>query len=791
MGGGHVGRCDAAAEQSLFHVKQTPPHTRDPSPSVSRETTDGVRPLPIPVDPWKRFTVSRDTARSSNPVHPPASSCTPVSRETFLPTQPRALTIVTALLVLAAACASSAPPDSGPATPTQPASETHRTPHLPTTAELLAATDRRRPPEPLWTAHQTPEQLATLTANRIAPYRDPNATLFALLTHPATTTRTAAARALARRPQAPEHEPRLLAALAAEPEPRTRRQLMLALGPAAGRASLPALYTALGDPSPPTRAAACKSLQKPAQGRPLSIDLTRVAPLLADSHHQVRRECTHVFNAQPLPADPAALASLATDLTLRSRDDSSVVRLAALRALARYPLAPGASFVSSTTDSDWRVAAQAFVSQAAHTQRGIEGPYLRSLSGLADRLLARPELANTTTGHVWRIALASASPFADGARPRKLAEELYPRFVATDPPAASRAAWARATCQLAAFLDRSLRWPKHLPSCPATFPAHRRRALEARLVASMSSSSPLRATYLLRLLEETPLPARGPLLEAAQRVRHPSLLPAAIQALHSGEPSLLHPAAQLAVALQPVVPPTPAVRGQLQTSVLRAIAATGPRAPVATWRALLDLIEAWRLQGLSTQLLPLRRHPDPGVRDNATRLLEQNLPDPDGTEPPLLFAPFSGEALPPTQLEVTTARGTFRIELHVDDAPAAARRIAAAATQGAYDNLTLEVSDPALALLLGDPRRPGPSGGHCCLRDEFNPHPFREGTVGLADVGPNTAGGALFITYADAPALDGRHTMIGQVRAGMEVVHALAPGERLISVRPVEPAKEP
>ena len=47
---------------------------------------------------------------------------------------------------------------------------------------------------------------------------------------------------------------------------------------------------------------------------------------------------------------------------------------------------------------------------------------------------------------------------------------------------------------------------------------------------------------------------------------------------------------------------------------------------------------------------------------------------------------------------------------------------------------------------------------------------------------PNSAGSQFYITMAPQPTLDGQYAVFGQVTSGMDVVRALTPGVRIISV---------
>jgi peptidyl-prolyl cis-trans isomerase B (cyclophilin B) len=88
----------------------------------------------------------------------------------------------------------------------------------------------------------------------------------------------------------------------------------------------------------------------------------------------------------------------------------------------------------------------------------------------------------------------------------------------------------------------------------------------------------------------------------------------------------------------------------------------------------------------------------------------------------------------------------------------------------------------------GDPDGTGRGGPGYTFEDEINRHKIVRGALAMANAGPNTNGSQFFIvTTAEAPWLDGRHTVFGHVRSGMEAVDAIEGQPTDASDRPLEP----
>jgi peptidyl-prolyl cis-trans isomerase B (cyclophilin B) len=74
----------------------------------------------------------------------------------------------------------------------------------------------------------------------------------------------------------------------------------------------------------------------------------------------------------------------------------------------------------------------------------------------------------------------------------------------------------------------------------------------------------------------------------------------------------------------------------------------------------------------------------------------------------------------------------------------------------------------------GCPEGTGTGGPGYQFEDEINPHKVVRGALAMANAGPNTNGSQFFIVTVDAaPWLDGKHTVFGEVKSGMEIVDEL------------------
>ena len=151
----------------------------------------------------------------------------------------------------------------------------------------------------------------------------------------------------------------------------------------------------------------------------------------------------------------------------------------------------------------------------------------------------------------------------------------------------------------------------------------------------------------------------------------------------------------------------------------------------------------------------------------------------------LVFAappsPASAQSDPQNTLVLETTKGPVVIRLRNDIAPAHAERLKQLARDGFYNNVPFHRVIPGFMAQTGDGDRGDGRGKskYPDLKQEFSAVPFRRGIVGMARGGHSVDSGncQFFITFADAPHLNGQYTVVGEVVSGMDNVDKIKKGE--------------
>jgi len=135
-----------------------------------------------------------------------------------------------------------------------------------------------------------------------------------------------------------------------------------------------------------------------------------------------------------------------------------------------------------------------------------------------------------------------------------------------------------------------------------------------------------------------------------------------------------------------------------------------------------------------------------------------------------------------------TSEGDIVLELFDEDAPKTVANFKQLASQGFYDGLIFHRVIDDFMIQGGCPQGTGTGGPGYTFEDEINPHKIVRGALAMANAGPDTNGSQFFIvTTEEAPWLDGKHTVFGEVRDGMDVVNRIGTTKTDARDRPVEP----
>jgi peptidyl-prolyl cis-trans isomerase B (cyclophilin B) len=143
-----------------------------------------------------------------------------------------------------------------------------------------------------------------------------------------------------------------------------------------------------------------------------------------------------------------------------------------------------------------------------------------------------------------------------------------------------------------------------------------------------------------------------------------------------------------------------------------------------------------------------------------------------------------------SQATLQTSAGPMTVELFDEDAPKTVENFRRLAADGFYDGLIFHRVIKDFMVQGGCPEGTGRGGPGYTFEDEINHHKVERGALAMANAGPNTNGSQFFIvTTAQAPWLDGKHTVFGRVVGGMETLDAIEATDTDPDDRPLEPLR--
>ena len=154
-----------------------------------------------------------------------------------------------------------------------------------------------------------------------------------------------------------------------------------------------------------------------------------------------------------------------------------------------------------------------------------------------------------------------------------------------------------------------------------------------------------------------------------------------------------------------------------------------------------------------------------------------------------------------TNATLHTNRGDIEVELYDERAPRTVENFTGLATgereweddgetveKPLYDDVAFHRIIEGFMIQGGDPDETGRGGPGYTFDDEFHDELRHdsEGTLSMANAGPDTNGSQFFITLDATPHLDDKHSVFGQVTDGMDVVREIGSVETDANDQPQE-----
>src|SRR4051794_20533190 len=137
-----------------------------------------------------------------------------------------------------------------------------------------------------------------------------------------------------------------------------------------------------------------------------------------------------------------------------------------------------------------------------------------------------------------------------------------------------------------------------------------------------------------------------------------------------------------------------------------------------------------------------------------------------------------------------TNHGDITVAFFDEDAPKTVSNFTKLASEGFYDGVIFHRVIRDFMIQGGDPTGTGTGGPGYTFEDEINDRKVVRGALAMANAGPNTNGSQFFIvTTGEAPWLDGKHTVFGEITDGLDVVDTIEGLETDARDKPREEAR--
>lgn len=135
-----------------------------------------------------------------------------------------------------------------------------------------------------------------------------------------------------------------------------------------------------------------------------------------------------------------------------------------------------------------------------------------------------------------------------------------------------------------------------------------------------------------------------------------------------------------------------------------------------------------------------------------------------------------------TKVKVKTTKGNFIISLYVDQAPVTVEAFLSMVDRKLYNNTYFYKLIPATAIVNGGINGDGSSALNLPILLEHNNLNFTEGCVAMKTLGDKYQSLNWFITLMPTPQYNNNYTIFGKVTQGLDIVHKLEVGDKIIEI---------
>jgi len=132
---------------------------------------------------------------------------------------------------------------------------------------------------------------------------------------------------------------------------------------------------------------------------------------------------------------------------------------------------------------------------------------------------------------------------------------------------------------------------------------------------------------------------------------------------------------------------------------------------------------------------------------------------------------------------IDTDKGQIAMELDPKLAPITVNNFVTLARSGYYDGIVFHRVVPGFVIQGGDPTGTGTGGPGYKFADEPVKGEYVDGSVAMANAGPDTNGSQFFICIDDCrQKLTPNYNLFGQVTSGLDIAKSIAVGDTMKSV---------